>query len=257
MHYQRLFDLNIFHEYYRDGICSDFLIEPTQLCWKLVRGHRLILKNTAQGLVVLMPVDGEQQPMFPLAENIVFTFLLKLKNSAFTSFTSLEPDYSAIAHLYTFSNQTLTKPGIVTLPPAIHSRGGNNAFGIVEIHNNASLKKSEFQIKFSAKTQRWKYYLIASKKGQAAPFSIQDKNSEITFIQTEIEPRDCVVAEIQHRFPDSQPYLFQSETPIPCQEAGRQNIQLLKQGQTKPWIPHLPNPPNQHGTQVINAIEEV
>ncbi|MGD2180608.1 hypothetical protein [Lusitaniella coriacea] len=258
MHYQRFFSISIFHEYYRNKICSDFSIEPTQLCWKLIRGHRLILKNTANGLLMLMPVDEAQNPRFPLEKNIIFTFLLKLKNPRFASITSLDSDYRT--NLYTFSNQTLTEPGIATLSPAILQREKaeqNNAFGIVEIHNNASLEESEFQIKFSAKERCWKYYLIASTNGQSAPFSIQDRNSEIKFIQTEIETRDRVVEEIQHRFPNSQPYLFQSETPIPCQEAGRQNIQLLKQGQTKPWIPHLPNPPNQHGTQVINALEDV
>ena len=288
MHYQRCFSLSIFHDYYKDHTCSDFTIEPTRVCQKLLSGHRLILKPTVNGLWVLMPVNGEQQPIFPLAESLTFTFLLKLKHPGLLSFTQLDADYSAIASLYSFSNQTLTTPGVANLPAVLMQRSDlhpanpaltdlttrlakitelNSAerktvFGVVEIHNNGSLSTrpptiSEFRITFAAKAQIWKYYLVAAKTSQSSPFSIQDKNAEIAFVPKELDPSDRVATAIQHRFPDSQPVLFQSETQIPCQETGRQNIQLLKNGHTKPWIPHLPNPPNHHGSQVINLLEDV
>ncbi|MCG8368741.1 MAG: hypothetical protein MJA27_36080 [Pseudanabaenales cyanobacterium] len=288
MHYQRCFNLSIFHDYYRDNVCSDFTIEPTRACQKLLRGHRLILKPMVNGLWVLMPVDAEQQPVLPLAESFTFTFLLKLKNPAFFSFTQLDADYAAIASLYSFSNQTHNTPGIADLSSALVQRSAlhptnpaptdltrrltkitalntaerKTVFGVVEIHNNGSLPTSpppvsEFRITFAAKAQIWKYYLVAAKTSQSFPFSIHDKAAEITFVPTELDPSDRVAIAIQHRFPDSQPVLFQSETQILCQETGRQNIQLLKNGHTKPWIPHLPNPPNHHGAQVINLLEDV
>ena len=293
MHYQRLFCLTIYHDYYQNQICPDFIIEPTSACRKMLQGHRLLVKPMVNGLWVMVPVNDAQQPVIPLAEALTFTFLLKLNNLAFVSFTQLDAAYDAVQSLYTFSNQGLTSPGIsemssvlvqrVLLAPehdqqqadprtALEKRlaqltdlkisGPEKIFGVVEIHNNATLstdplQPSEFQIRFPVKQQVWKYYLITANKAQSAMFSVQDKETHIAFSQVDIDPGDRVLALIQNRFPTSQPMLFQSEQPVPCQAMGRQNIQLLKQGHNQPWIPHLPNPPNHHGCQVINVLEDV
>lgn len=288
MHYQRLFSLNIFHDYYRDQICPDFTVEPTRACRKLLQGHRLLVKPVVNGLWVMVPVDDAQRPVIPLAESLTFTFLLKLNNPTFVSFTELATEYDAVQSLYAFSNQDLQTPGVATLMPILVQRsalsqpdtdqsaleqrlarvsdlktaGREKIFGLVEIHRNdslitAPLQTSEFQMRFAAKQQVWKYYLITANSAQSATFSIQDKDANLSFAKAEINPSDRVLAVIQHRFPTSQPVLFQSEAPVPCQEMGRQNIQLLKNGQTQPWIPHLPNPPNQHGSQVVNVLEDV
>ena len=288
MHYQRCFSLKIFHDYYRDGLCSDFSIEPTRTCQKLLNGHRLLIKPTVNGLWALRPLDGAQQPIFPLAESVTLTFLLKLKHPEFVSFTQLDAEYSAIASLYSFSNQPLTTPGTGDLQSthlnrsALHPSNSDasdltnrlaritelktaerkNVFGVVDLHNNGSIPKdgstvSEFRIPFAARAKIWQYYLIAAKTTQSSAYSILDKNAEIAFAPVEMDPSDRVAIAIQHRFPESQPVLFQSETRVPCQEAGRQNIQLLKTGHTKPWIPHLPNPPNHQAAQVINLLEDV
>ena len=288
MNYQRLFCLTIFHDYYQDQTCPDFTIEPTQACRKLLQGHRLLVKPMVNGLWVMVPLDDFQQPVIPLAESLVFTFLLKLKSQAFVSFTQLATDYDAVQSLYAFSNQNLETPGVSELSPILVQRfvlsqpaanqsaleqrwahvsdlkiaGRDKVFGLVEIHRNGSLvtaplQTSEFKIRFAVKQQIWKYYLIAANAAQSATFSIQDKDANIAFMKADIDPSDRVLALIQHRFPSSQPVLFQSEAPVPCQEMGRQNIQLLKNGQTQPWIPHLPNPPNQHGSQVVNVLEDV
>ncbi|MBT9314484.1 hypothetical protein [Leptothoe spongobia] len=277
MQYQRLFCLTIFHDYYQDQICPDFTIEPTGACRKLLQGHRLLVKPMVNGLWVIVPVDSAKQPMIPLADSLTFTFLLRLNNLGLVNVTQLDADYDAIQSLYTFSNRDLTSPGTSPLSPSLVQRsdlkqatlakdinpsGSDKVFGIVEIHNNDSLstdpwQTSEFQIRFPVKQQVWKYYLIAAKNGPSSPFSIQDKAANISFSQVNIDPNDRVLTLIQNRFPTSQPVLFQSEEPVPCQAIGRQNIQLLKQGDNQPWIPHLPNPSNRHGTQVINLLEDL
>ena len=291
MQYQRLFSLNIFHDYYRDRTSPDFTIEPTQACQKMLQGYRLLLKPMVNGLWILVPVNEAQQPVIPLAESLTFTFLLKLNNLALVSFTQLAPDYNAVQSLYVFSNQDLETPGVSELTPLLVQRSAlhqpqaeqsalekrlaplsdlktsrsDKVFGLIEIHNNAALSTdpaqiSEFEIRLPVKQQIWKYYLIAASDAQSATFSIQDQDAKISFTQTNIDPGDRVLALILHRFPTSQPVLFQSEAPVPCQETGRQNIQLLKTvkpGQTQTWIPHLPNPPNLHGSQVINVLEDL
>ena len=203
---------------------------------------------------------------------------MQLNNLALASFTQLDPDYDAVQSLYAFSNDDLTSPGIAEMTPSLMQRaefnqggmakepisfGADKVFGVVKIYNNGSLstanilQTSEFQIRFPVKQQVWKYYLITAKNGSSSPFSIQDKDANISFSQSDIEPSDRILSLIQNRFPTSQPLLFQSEQPVPCQAMGRKNIQLLKQGHNQPWISHLPNPPNHHGCQVINVLEDV
>ncbi|NER78564.1 MAG: hypothetical protein F6K42_03105 [Leptolyngbya sp. SIO1D8] len=289
MRYQTYFGLKLFHNYYQQQVCPNFSIKPTPDCQHRLLGYRMILKSSINGFQLLMPLKDAQQPMFPLAESEVFTFLLTLTNSAFISFTQLAPEYQPNRSLYVFSNETLTEPGSPELTSTLIQRATLTApkanlsplearaaraiatldlpqrstiFGLVEIHNNGSLaadfsRSSDFRIRFVAKQQVWTYYLVANRGTPTEAFSIQDKDTEITFAHTTPDPRDRVLTAIQDRFPNSQPILLRSATAIPCREMGKPNLQLLKVGHTKPWIPHLPNPPNQQGTQVINLLEDV
>ena len=84
MSYKKLFGLDIFHDYYQDKICSDFYLEPTPACQKILRGHRLILKNKVNGIQVIARFNSQGEPWIQLAENIKFTFVLKLKNEVNT-----------------------------------------------------------------------------------------------------------------------------------------------------------------------------
>ncbi|WP_346293028.1 hypothetical protein [Sphaerothrix gracilis] len=286
MHYQPYLSLKLLHRYYQKQACPDFVIEPTAVCQRWLRGHRFILKPRENGLQMLVPLVSDQ-PMIPLAEPLNLTFLLKLKNPAFVSFTQLDPQYRTGRSLYVFSHgvgspaDTLELTATVLQREALsrpveqqtalerrcsaiaelHALRRSAVFGVVEIQAEAwpsdLSQPRDFTLTFQAKQQTWTYYLIASQRSAAEEFSIQDKATEISFTPAAIAPRDRVTAAIQQRFPQSQPILLKSAAPVACQEAGRPNLQLFRQGHTQPWIPHLPNPPNQHGTQVINVLEDV
>ncbi|NET44165.1 hypothetical protein [Okeania sp. SIO2B3] len=89
MNYKKLFELSILHEYYANKLCSDFILEPTIECRKILSGHRLIIKNKVNGIVIITPVnpDDENKPQIELAEDLQFTFVLKLKNPKLLNFT--------------------------------------------------------------------------------------------------------------------------------------------------------------------------
>src|SRR5690242_18454659 len=107
MHYKELFELRIIHEYYRDLICPDFSLEPTRECRKILNGHRLIVKNQVNGIVVIAPVDSESKLLIELAENLRFSFILKLKNQEFIDFTKI--DWKPVNNIiYQFSNKNST-----------------------------------------------------------------------------------------------------------------------------------------------------
>lgn len=283
MNYQSLFSLRIFHEYYQSEICPDFIVEPTPDCWRLLQGHRLIIKNMDYGLRMIAPMVSPQQLLIPLPETTVFTFQLTLANSTFASFTELDDRYSPSNSFYLFSNKA--NPDSSELPAILVPRSKKkdpenektppkppplapSAFGLVTIRYNsskglASDGSSDFKIRFSSKKRVWKYYLIATDSDQAGSFSIQAKKANISFSSTEIPADDRVLGFIHHRFPNSYPVLFQSDQTIPCQEMGKQHLQLIKvinkteKKRTQSWVEHLPNPPNHHGTQIINVLQEV
>lgn len=271
MPYKELFELSIIHAYYRNQICPDFLIEPTIECNKILSGHRLIVKNKVNGIVVNTPVDAENQPWIELADNLQFSFILKLKNQDFINFTEI--DWQPADHvIYQFSNAK--NPDIESVDLQITKINlserklprGQNIFGIVDIYHHASIS-TRHKISFLAKKQQWQYYLLTDRETNGDEFLIQDKdttrNTEIKFTRftsNEAEKTDPILSVLQQQFPQSQQYIFQSESEIACQEAGIKNLQLLnnkKNENSNPtvWIEHLPNPPNYNGIQVINALK--
>ncbi len=320
MYYQTYFKVSLLHKYYQRGICPDFELEPTRTCLRLLKGHRLVLKPSINGLQLLIPFKSKQRPLLPLDKSMIFTFLLKLKNPDFASFTQFEPKkYHPSRHLYVFSNEENNKPSDLALEPTIirfqklvkiamaqalsepepstHLVLENSSplekrcaaiaelkttqrgqiFGLVEIHHRGFLvqnsnQNKEFTIHFTPKKQHWSYYLVTDKATDANSFSIQDQGTdepkeklhfESLKVETEDLTKDRIFDSIKQRFPESQTVVLRSDAPVECREIGRQNLQLIKFGQTKKpgqtklWIPHLPNPPNQHGIQVINLLDDL
>ncbi|EGJ31817.1 MULTISPECIES: hypothetical protein [Moorena] len=277
MLYKQLFELSILHDYYRDKVCPDLSVEPTPECSRVLRGHRLIVKNKVNGIVVIAPVDSEHKPWVELAEDLRFTFILKIKNQDFLDFTDIE--WKPVDNVsYLFSNERNTKIGVSNLeiiPPQlcyIKVPRVQTIFGIVDIYNNSSMSKdlnqgSDYKITFNAKKQPWYYYLVTDQLTNGDEFLIEDKDPtrkpEIKFTRStsaDAKETDPIFSALNQQFPESQKYLFKSESEIACQEAGRQNIQLLikkknELGDPSVWIDHLPNPPNHNGIQVINALK--
>jgi hypothetical protein len=327
MNYQRYVNLALFHDYYQQGICPDFTIEPTHTCQRILKGHRLLLKPTPNGLQLLIPVGVDQRPVLPLDGALAFTFLLKLKNPTFVNFTQLDSQYQPNQTLYVFTNETLDNASEpqgeskeatstelastllqrqnITHPQSTRSpleaycaklcaqiaelRSPNNQiFGVIEIRyreswlNNLN-RAMDFTISFTAKQQPWTYYLVTDKAAIPDSFSIQDKTSQdkaiqdkaiqdknladsntvlqFSLVQSDNKVSDRILAGIRQRFPESQTILLRSNTAIACREIGRPNLQLFQKepakDQEKLWISNLPNPPNQHGAQVINLLTDL
>ncbi|NEQ11343.1 MULTISPECIES: hypothetical protein [unclassified Moorena] len=286
MLYKQLFELSILHDYYRDKVCPDLSVEPTPECSRVLRGHRLIVKNKVNGIVVITPVysensenseNSEQKPWVELADNLQFTFILKLKNQDFIDFTDI--DWKPVDNVsYHFSNENNNENKASDLD-IIHTQWCyikvprvQTIFGIVDIYNNSSMSKdlnqgSDYKITFNAKKQPWYYYLVTDQLTNGDEFLIEDKDPtrkpEIKFTRStsaDAKETDPIFSALNQQFPESQQYCFKSDSEIACQEAGRQNIQLLikkknELGDPSVWIDHLPNPPNHNGIKVINALK--
>lgn len=151
MRYKKLFELSIFHEYYNNKICPDLIVEPTIECRNLLSGHRLILKNKVNGIVVIVPVNSEDKPLVEIAENLRFTFILKLKNKDFLDFTDInwKPGKNAIMYYYTnfilhYNNQMKASDLdiIYTKFCDLQLPRGQHILAIVDIENSSYLSKA-------------------------------------------------------------------------------------------------------------------
>ncbi len=286
MLYKQLFEFNIFHDYYQNKVCPDLSIEPTTECSKILSGHRLIIKNKLNGIAVIAPVESDNKLWIDLANNLRFTFILKFKNKDFIDFTNF-PNYTDLADVnrkstdyiyrFVYDNQSevefLNSENVSLIKIAkINLLKNQNIFGIVDIKNNASMPISlaqvrEYKLSFSSKKQKWYYYVVTDQLTNGDEFLIEhndtsDTNTttKITFTKSTIPETERVFSILKQRFPQSNQFLFESDSEIPCQEAGKKNIQLVKKkrnetGNSSVWIKHLPNPPNHNGIQVINALK--
>ena len=130
MIYKKLFELSILHSYYTNNLCPDFILEPTIECRKILNGHRLIVRKKINGIVIIAPVDpeDEKKPQIELADDLQFTFILKLKNQKIVNFTKGDFQGSIFFNLQqnqldyglicpSFSNKNSGVPGTVTDDP--------------------------------------------------------------------------------------------------------------------------------------------
>lgn len=112
--YEILFSVDILHDYYKSGICTDFVIKPSEATLVLLRDFGLVYKNVGNRLVILAkvkPAGADAGNLFlelnPLSK---FVFYLELMNPAFTSFTNVDLDRLRSQRFY-FSNMSQNTSG--------------------------------------------------------------------------------------------------------------------------------------------------
>jgi hypothetical protein len=68
-------------------------IAPTGKTLEQLKGYNLVFKNTNSGFAVWTKVrnDDNTLPFIPLPDDLSFTFLVKIKDSAFYNYTNLKP----------------------------------------------------------------------------------------------------------------------------------------------------------------------
>lgn len=104
--YGVLFQLELLHRYYRQLACPDFQILPSLSTQGLLAGYQVVAKQYQHRLYAGVQ-QKNQQPALPLADNLVFTFFLYLKNALFFNYTNL-PVAHPPGKLYYFTNRNGT-----------------------------------------------------------------------------------------------------------------------------------------------------
>jgi hypothetical protein len=101
-------------------------IVPTEECSKILSAHKCIYKFTSTGIIVGLRAesDGLEPPKFkpfmPMSDDLVFTFLVKLRDMDFTNFTAL-PFTGNSGQIFTFQNNlaggSKKFPALSVVPP--------------------------------------------------------------------------------------------------------------------------------------------
>ena len=245
MKYYQLLSLEIIHTYYTDLKCPDFQITSTPATRKLLNNYRGTLKTFPGGIRVLLSISEDGNPFIPLSDDLTLTFYLQLQNPDFVLFTDIA-DFSSLESPLFTNNSVQAELNLSNQP--VKSQRNPNVFADIEINFSAPQMRDlavekNFQIKFEAKSARWKYYVITD-KNNATP-AVEDGEKVITFdAEDSINPTDEIAIMLQEKYPDKGYYRFISSSLVPCQQSARKAIQLKLDGEKV--VNALPNPSYQN-----------
>ncbi|MBI3135503.1 MAG: hypothetical protein HYZ14_12575 [Bacteroidetes bacterium] len=110
-YYDTLFNLELRHTYYTDGLSKDFVIEPLPDAQKLLKNYNCILKSAlipglksvSSARVLYQSINSGHVPLTAITSSVRFRFILQLTNPAFLNFTDLVVKTSNTQVFY-FSN---------------------------------------------------------------------------------------------------------------------------------------------------------
>ena len=95
--------MDIQHDYYSDGRCSDFNVIPSAETAALLQKQQLLYKTMANNLTILIRVDANDKPYIHFDRSKKLTFFMILREGFFYNFTNVDYKPSE-RRCYYFSN---------------------------------------------------------------------------------------------------------------------------------------------------------
>jgi hypothetical protein len=160
--------------------------------------------------------------------------------------------YDETDKLIIVDTQNALKGEAFTVKYPIKPHLERGVFADVEIHDNGSLQPAEegsieFQIAFTARKAKWKYYLVTDLIDTDDKFQILDKNNELKFsetnrtnLTTNLDSSDDLAKELTNKYPGLQVLRFVSDDLVFCRQTARKQVELHFDGNC--LFEALPNP---------------
>jgi hypothetical protein len=163
--------------------------------------------------------------------------------------------YNSARKTITVDTRTVPESQDLSVRYSVKPRLSRGVFAEVELQYNSSMPALDhdddpFQIQFTAKAARWKYYLLTDQKGSNGRFTIEDKvatGSPIgfsvqnrTFLNEAPDELDELATALARQYPELQRFRFVSNEPVRCSDAPRQNLELRSGSNTIFGV--MPNP---------------
>lgn len=259
MNFSRFFNIEIRHEYYDNGLCSDLQAKPTPACAALLSRCKMLFDANPSTPGVIAQLNDKGQLQSPPPANAVFEFFLLLRNTEFVTYTNPLPKSTSEAFLFT-NRDAQSKPlttllGSLIPKPQPSYVDGKPVFGMIRITPDPTFPLT-YSLGFKAANLKWRYYVIAN--GNLANLSIDGTSSEIKFIKAKFTGKpvgDMIYDAISNNYPDAGLSIFESEKEVSLRQAGRKNIQLINTSNNVVLVPHLPNPSlKENGVKIINTL---
>jgi hypothetical protein len=259
MKFSRYFTIEVRHEYYDNGLCTDLKIVPTQACAALLSKCKMMFAPDPSAPGVIAQLKDNDQLLSAPAPGTVLEFYALLLNPDFISYTSPLPASAEQAFL--FSNRDNKEKAVTNLTSAFIAKpqpsyvDGKPVVGLIRITPDASFPQT-YSLAFKAANLKWRYYLIAS--GSSTSLSIDGTTSGIKFIRTPASGKptgDKIYDAISSNYPDAGLSIFESEKEVSLRQVGRKNIQLINTSNNVVLVPHLPNPAlKEAGVKIVNTL---
>ena len=172
------------HEYYADGRCPDFAIEPSAETARLLRNHRCLCGTSPDGVRILTQLNATGQPFLPLPAAVTLRLELRLQNREFALFTDLTGlDRGAAVPQFTNAGAAVgnaTELQLARNAPE-RPRRAPEVFAEVELHltamDRAAPPPPPFYIVFRAKRTRWAYYCVTDLAPARSPWASRSQAS--------------------------------------------------------------------------------
>jgi len=92
LNYKTIFNIELLHDYYANGKCSDFNLVPSPDCEELLRAQGMIVQQISDNSLIVMAREGfsANTCFIPLNKSSVLRFYMKLKPGRFINYTNIE-----------------------------------------------------------------------------------------------------------------------------------------------------------------------
>jgi hypothetical protein len=107
-----LFTVELLHDFYKEGICTDFKLIASEATKELLANCNAMYKTVGNQLVVLIKADSNNKPFIAPDKKAKFTFYMELMKPLFMTVSSLDLEALAGKRFY-FSNLAQNKLTIV------------------------------------------------------------------------------------------------------------------------------------------------
>ncbi len=255
MKYREFFQIIIDHPYFSSDQ-MDLSLIPDELTIQTLRAQGFVIKNTAKGLKVLIPLDtkGNKLPIIKPEDTVSFCVIPTTVNCSEVTDTSMVER----GNILLFTNKEIKNGNeelVVSETTADSVRSSFTAIAKIKIQlNKVNFDRDEaspiYRVVFKSKSVKWKYYILSST--EASTLAIKDRGERLIFSELENQEAaaDNIVNALKSNFPDSQLFVFESSTAIHYSDKILKNIQLIKNENM--IIKHLSNPGiSDKGIQII------
>ena len=248
-----ILDLEVRHSYYDDGVCPDFVLEPTLDTGRLLRNHRCILKPRRDGLLTLAELGDTGVPAIAVDTTATFRFNMRLRSGDFPLFTDLSAINKLTVPRYAPAGAVVSRGGPLTLGTTATPLE-NGIFAVIEIPGSVFASPTSWPLRlrvdFKPKSARWIYYCVTDLKLTGKDLGLVDlrmqkpllKFSSVnrTDLSQSADAGDALAIQLTRRYPGLGCVRFVSDDVVACRQSPR-SLSLQLDGHNFPDV--LPMPP--------------